>query len=48
METASQSRVLVVDDDVAIRQLLATKLKISGFNVTSCGNGEELGIVSIF
>jgi response regulator RpfG family c-di-GMP phosphodiesterase len=47
METASQSRVLVVDDDVAIRQLLATKLKISGFSVTSCGSGEEaLNILS--
>lgn len=31
----------MVDDDMAIRQLLATKLKISGFDVTACGSGEE-------
>jgi response regulator RpfG family c-di-GMP phosphodiesterase len=41
MDTVPKSRVLVVDDDMAIRQLLATKLKISGFDVTACGSGEE-------
>jgi response regulator RpfG family c-di-GMP phosphodiesterase len=41
MDTAPQSRILVVDDDLSIRQLLATKLKMSGFIVTSCGSGEE-------
>jgi len=41
MDTAPQSRVLVVDDDLAIRQLLATKLKLCGFITTACGSGEE-------
>jgi response regulator RpfG family c-di-GMP phosphodiesterase len=41
MDTAPQSRILVVDDDVAIRQLLATKLKLCGFVTTACGSGEE-------
>src|SRR5690242_18531124 len=41
MEAVSHSRVLVVDDDAAIRQLLATKLKITGYTTTSCGSGEE-------
>ena len=31
----------MVDDDFAIRQLLATKLKLCGFNTTACGSGEE-------
>jgi response regulator RpfG family c-di-GMP phosphodiesterase len=41
MDTAPQFRVLVVDDDFAIRQLLATKLKLCGFSTTACGSGEE-------
>jgi response regulator RpfG family c-di-GMP phosphodiesterase len=41
MESATPSRVLVVDDDSAIRQLLATKLKIAGFTTASCGSGDE-------
>ncbi len=41
MENAPKFRILVVDDDSAIRQLLATKLKLSGFSTTSCGSGEE-------
>ncbi len=41
MEAVTHSRVLVVDDDLAIRQLLATKLKLTGFITASCGSGEE-------
>ena len=41
MDTGQQFRVLVVDDDLAIRQLLATKLKLCGFATTACGSGEE-------
>ena len=41
MESAPQFRVLVVDDDLAIRQLLATKLKFTGFIAIACGSGEE-------
>jgi len=41
MDAAPQFRVLVVDDDLAIRQLLATKLKLCGFSTTACGSGEE-------
>jgi response regulator RpfG family c-di-GMP phosphodiesterase len=41
MDSTPQSRILVVDDDTAIRQLLATKLKICGFVTTACGSGEE-------
>jgi response regulator RpfG family c-di-GMP phosphodiesterase len=41
MDAAPQSRVLVVDDDLAIRQLLATKLKLCGFITMACGSGEE-------
>jgi putative nucleotidyltransferase with HDIG domain len=41
MDAVTQFRVLVVDDDLAIRQLLATKLKFSGFSATACGSGEE-------
>ena len=41
MDIAPQFRVLVVDDDFAIRQLLATKLKLCGFSTTACGSGEE-------
>lgn len=41
MDAAPPSRVLVVDDDLAIRQLLATKLKLCGFATTACGSGEE-------
>jgi response regulator RpfG family c-di-GMP phosphodiesterase len=41
MVAVPQSRILVVDDDAAIRQLLATKLKIAGFATATCGSGEE-------
>ncbi len=41
MDAVPQSRILVVDDDAAIRQLLATKLKIAGFATATCGSGEE-------
>ena len=37
----SQPRVLVVDDDVAIRTLLETVLARNGYSVESVRNGEE-------
>ena len=41
MNSASQFHVLVVDDDPAIRELLTTKLKSSGYISQSCSSGEE-------
>jgi putative nucleotidyltransferase with HDIG domain len=40
MESDPAYRILVVDDDPAIRELLTTKLKLSGFIPRSCGSGE--------
>jgi response regulator RpfG family c-di-GMP phosphodiesterase len=40
MESAPAYRILVVDDDPAIRELLTTKLKLSGFIPRSCDSGE--------
>ncbi len=39
-ESAPAYRILVVDDDPAIRDLLTTKLKLSGFISFSCDSGE--------
>ena len=41
MASTSPFRILVVDDDPAIGQLLTIKLKNSGFISESCGSGEE-------
>jgi response regulator RpfG family c-di-GMP phosphodiesterase len=41
MNSTPQFRVLVVDDDPAIRALLSTKLNFSGFASQSCNSGEE-------
>ena len=41
MNSTPQSRVLVVDDNPAICEVLATKLNFSGFIVQSCTGGEE-------
>jgi putative nucleotidyltransferase with HDIG domain len=41
MSAAPQFRILVVDDDSAICELLITKLKASGFISQSCSSGEE-------
>ncbi len=40
MESVPPYRILVVDDDPAIRELLTTKLKFSGFMSQSCESGE--------
>jgi response regulator RpfG family c-di-GMP phosphodiesterase len=40
MDSAPACRILVVDDDSAIRDLLTTKLKLSGFDPLSCDSGE--------
>jgi DNA-binding NtrC family response regulator len=41
MDSTVQFRILVVDDDSTICQLLTTKLKLSGFICQSCNTGEE-------
>lgn len=41
MDSKSQFRVLVVDDDATICELLTTKLKFSGFLSQACTNGED-------
>ena len=35
-------RILVVDDDVALRELIASYLQTNGFVVDSCGDGREM------
>ena len=40
MDSAPRFRVLVVDDDPAICNLLSTKLRISGFDTHACTSGE--------
>ena len=39
--TASLARVLVVDDAVAIRELIAVNLELEGYDVDRAGDGEE-------
>lgn len=41
MDATPHFRILVVDDDPAICDLLTTKLNFSGFNSQSCHSGEE-------
>jgi response regulator RpfG family c-di-GMP phosphodiesterase len=41
MNSTPRFRVLVVDDDPTICELLTTKLKFSGFSPQSCTNGED-------
>ncbi|MQA17424.1 MAG: response regulator, partial [Pseudonocardiaceae bacterium] len=39
--TENAGRVLVVDDDPVIRQLVAVNLELEGFDVVEAGDGEE-------
>ncbi|GAB3238432.1 response regulator transcription factor [Kineococcus gypseus] len=39
--TAPEARLLVVDDEPSIRELLATSLRFAGFDVTSAGDGAQ-------
>lgn len=41
MNSTPRYRILVVDDDSIICELLTTKLKFSGFTAQSCTNGED-------
>ena len=41
MDSTPQSRILVVDDDPTICDLLTTKLNFSGFSARSCNSGED-------
>jgi DNA-binding response OmpR family regulator len=41
LEISGMPSVLVVEDDTATRQLLATCLQMEGFNVQTATNGEE-------
>ena len=41
MPDAGPSRVLVVDDDEVVRQLLALHLELEGFDVVQARDGEE-------
>jgi DNA-binding response OmpR family regulator len=41
MEPPTQKRVLVVEDDAAIRELIALHLKLEGFGVVPSGDGSE-------
>ena len=39
--TEQKARVLVVEDDLDIREALTTILEMRGYNATSAGNGKE-------
>ena len=39
--TESQGRLMIVEDDSALRRSLRTTLGVLGFDVTEAGNGEE-------
>lgn len=39
--TAAEARILVVEDDTNIRELLATSLRFAGFEVSASGTGSE-------
>lgn len=41
MDSKPQFRVLVVDDDPTICDLLTTKLKFAGFSTKACTSGED-------
>ena len=38
---ASEAKLLVVDDEPNIRELLATSLRFAGFDVVAAGTGQE-------
>jgi two-component system phosphate regulon response regulator OmpR len=42
MDTSAQSRILVVDDDPALRELLTTYLAANGFTVEAVGDGAAM------
>ncbi|MGF1499046.1 MAG: response regulator transcription factor RpaB [Elainellaceae cyanobacterium] len=39
--TIDKRKILVVDDETAIRQILATRLSMGGYDVVAAANGEE-------
>ena len=42
MSEEQVQRILVVDDDVALRELIASYLQANGFVVDGCGDGREM------
>lgn len=45
--TVPEARILIVEDDTNIRELLATSLKFAGFDVATAGSGSEgLGLAA--
>ena len=40
-KNSAEAKLLVVDDEPNIRELLSTSLRFAGFEVVSAGNGRE-------